>query len=240
MKLLVKKGTTSKLVYVFVNNSSVSTGAGLTGLVYNTASLTAYYNREGAAGAATAISLASPTKGTWTSGGFIAVDGTNTPGLYELGLPDAALATGTNSVVVMLKGATNMAPVLLEIQLVDFDPADATALGLSKFADIETDTQNIQSRLPTALTGGKMDSDAQAIGSTAVDSIWAKAMSDLAAVPSATASVLAAINWLFTLGRNKRTQTATTETVFKDNSSTPVATSTKSDDGTTFTRGKLT
>jgi hypothetical protein len=47
-----------------------------------------------------------------------------------------------------------------------------------------------------------------------------------------------AINWLFVLGRNKRTQTATTETVFKDDGTTTAATSTKSDDGSVFTRGK--
>ena len=39
------------------------------------------------------------------------------PGWYELGIPDAALATGADFVGVQLKGATNMAPLNLEIQL---------------------------------------------------------------------------------------------------------------------------
>jgi hypothetical protein len=38
------------------------------------------------------------------------------------------------------------------------DYQDAAAFGLSKFGDIETDTQDIQSRLPAALVGGRMDS----------------------------------------------------------------------------------
>lgn len=80
--------------------------------------------------------------------------------------------------------------------------------------------------------------DADALASDAVDEIWAKAMSDLAAVPGATASVLAAINWMFELARNKRTQTATTETVYKDDETTALATSTKTDGGTTFTLGE--
>lgn len=81
--------------------------------------------------------------------------------------------------------------------------------------------------------------DADALASDAVTEIWAKAMSDLAAVPSATASVLDAINWMFELARNKRTQSSTTETLYKDDGSTALATSTKSDNGTTYTRGEF-
>lgn len=112
-------GATSQMVEFCVYDSSSSTGALLTGLVYNTASLTAYYNRQNAAGSATAISLVTMTKGTWTSGGFIAVDATNMPGVYQLCLPDAAVAaaSGVKFVTVVLKGAANMVPVVLEIEL---------------------------------------------------------------------------------------------------------------------------
>lgn len=131
MKLQIVKAKTSKSIDVFIRDTSVTTGAGLTGLVYNSGSLTAYYHRPGAA--ATAITLATLGSATaaWSSGGFIAVDGTNMPGLYRLDLPDAVLATGVDEVVVMLKGATNMEPVVLEIQLVSFDPNNAVRLGLT-------------------------------------------------------------------------------------------------------------
>ncbi len=115
-KISIVKGTTSKLLDLFVQDSSSTVGAGLTGLAYNTGSLTGYYYREGAA-SAVAITLATMTLGTWATGGFIVADGTNMPGVYQLGIPDAALASGANSVVVMLKGAANMAPVILEIEL---------------------------------------------------------------------------------------------------------------------------
>lgn len=127
MKLQIKKGTTSKLLDIFIMDSSSTTGAGLTGLVYNSAGLTAYYYREGAA-SATAITLATMTLGTWATGGFVVIDGTNMPGCYQIGIPDAALATGANSVVVMLKGATNMAPLTLEIDLVDNVVADTYSI----------------------------------------------------------------------------------------------------------------
>lgn len=130
MKLSIKAGTTSKDINIFVQDSSSTTGAGLTGLAYNSGSLTAYYHRQGA-NAATAITLATKTVGTWATGGFVAVDGTNMPGLYELGIPDAALASGATWVVIMLKGASNMAPVVLEIELTAWDNQDATRGGLS-------------------------------------------------------------------------------------------------------------
>lgn len=133
-KLSILAGTTSKRLKVFIQDSSVTTGAGLTGLVFNTASLTGYYIREGDA-SATAITLATATLGTWASGGFIVVDGTNMPGLYELDIPNAAIAAGAKSVVIMLKGATNMSPCVIEIELTANDnqvalPANSSLLSI--------------------------------------------------------------------------------------------------------------
>ena len=82
--------------------------------------------------------------------------------------------------------------------------------------------------------------DADALKADAVDEIWAKAMSDLAqGAPSATASVLTAINYLYEAWRNKTTTTATLITVFKDDGSTELVRSTISDDATTFTKGEM-
>lgn len=119
-KLILKKGQTSVRSYIFVQNSSVTTGAGLTGLVFNSAGLTAYYVRPGAV--ATAITLATQTvTGAYSSGGFVQIDATNMPGFYRFDIPDAVLATGVNSAAIVLMGATNMVPVPIEIQLTDVD-----------------------------------------------------------------------------------------------------------------------
>lgn len=115
-KLQRQVGTTSQILEVFVQNSSLTTGAGLTGLVFNTASLTAYYKRNTAA-SSTSITLATATLGTWATGGFKEVDATNMPGVYEFDPPNAALASGADSVVFYLQGATNMAPCVLEVEL---------------------------------------------------------------------------------------------------------------------------
>lgn len=123
-KLLIQKATTDVALYIFIQDSSQTDGRGLTGLVFNSASLTCYYVRP--LGSATQLTLATQTvTGAHSDGGFVEVSSTNMPGVYRLDLSDAICATGVNSVVVMLKGAANMAPVVLEIQLVSYDPNDS-------------------------------------------------------------------------------------------------------------------
>jgi len=135
MKLLLKKGTTSKQIYVFMYNSS--TGVGINTAIAN---MTGYYIREGQS-SATNLSLTGTgaVVGTWNStsagGAMAAVDATHATGLYTLDLPNAALANGANTVAVVIQdaGSNNIAPCPVEIQLVDFDPNDSTGkLGLAR------------------------------------------------------------------------------------------------------------
>ena len=124
-KLFVQaQATSNRSEYVFVQDSASTTGGGKTGIAYNAAGLTAYYVRP--AGSATAITLATQTvTGAWSSGGWVEVDATNLPGIYRFDIPNAVFATGVDHAVVMLKGASGMAPVSLEYQLTGFDPSTA-------------------------------------------------------------------------------------------------------------------
>lgn len=121
----MKVGSTSQRITLRIADSSSGLGALLTGLVHNSAGLTAYYIKDGDS-SATAITLVTATLGTWTSGGFIAVDGTNMPGLYEFGIPNAAIASGVRT-TFMFKGATNMVPYVVAVDLTAVDPQSATA-----------------------------------------------------------------------------------------------------------------
>jgi len=130
-KASVKAGSTSWVSEIFIQDSSSTTGAGKTGLRPDTASLTAYYKRNNGT-AAVSISLGTiTTLGTFVSGGFKEVDSTNMPGLYEFDPPDASIADGATSVVYLLKGATNMAPVVLEAELVHVNNQDSVRYGLT-------------------------------------------------------------------------------------------------------------
>lgn len=114
MTIQILGGSTSQTVRLFIQDTSKTDGSGLTGLVHNTSGLVAYYSK-GATGTATAITFAAQTAGgAWTSGGFVAADGTNMPGVYRLDIPNAALDSEVET-IVMLRGAANMAPVLLRV-----------------------------------------------------------------------------------------------------------------------------
>lgn len=118
MDLNITKGTTSKRISVFLQDAAAGDGSGLTGLVFNTSGLTWTYWREDAGNVGgTAVTLATATRGTWTSGGFKEKDSSLLPGMYELGIPDAALASGADWVVMMLIGADGLVPKIILIQL---------------------------------------------------------------------------------------------------------------------------
>lgn len=158
-KLAIKKASTDVTTYVFIQDSSKTTGEGLAGLAYNTGSLVGYYVRP--KGGATAITLATQTvTGDHSDGGFVEIDATNMPGVYRLDLPDAVCATGVPSVVVMLKGAANMSPVVLEIQLTDFD-LNTAAITAAAVADAVWDEATADHT--TATTFGAVKTDTAAI-----------------------------------------------------------------------------
>lgn len=128
MAISLVRGTTSKRRRIFIQDTTVTTGAGLTGLVYNSSGLTWYYIREDQ-GASVQVTMITMTLGTWASGGFVEVDATHMPGLYEIGIPNAAISGGA-SVQLHLQGATNMVPVILDIELTGWDNQNATSGGI--------------------------------------------------------------------------------------------------------------
>lgn len=132
----VKAGSTSVILDdVFIQDSSSTTGAGLGGLVFNTASLTCYYHRN-TASASVSVSLATMTLGTWATGGFKEVDATNMKGMYSFCPPDAAVAAGAQSVTFYFQGAANMAPRPYTIQLTATDVQDAMRGGMTALPNI--------------------------------------------------------------------------------------------------------
>lgn len=135
-KFSIQGGATSESVNLFIQDSSSTTGAGLTGLVYNSAGLTCYYNsRRGNATAVTLATLANPDS-AWSSGGFKEISSTNMPGMYRFDIPNAALVSGGSPAVgryvtFMLKGATNMAPCVFELELTATNNQDSVRGGMT-------------------------------------------------------------------------------------------------------------
>ncbi len=81
--------------------------------------------------------------------------------------------------------------------------------------------------------------DAYALATDAVTEIWGIAAVPSTTPPAWTASMLSTISWLMALSRNTITQTSVLQTVLQSDGATTLATSTVSDNGTTFTRGSF-
>jgi hypothetical protein len=115
----------------------------------------------------------------------------------------------------------------------DLDAAAVrTAIGLAtanldtQLAALQSDTDNIQTRLPTALVSGRMDSSVGAIPMT---------LSEPAAKPSWTSSTLAQwIAWIGAWSRNEVQQTSTQKILRNDADTSNLVTCAVSDNGTTF------
>lgn len=252
MSRLITKGAVDQTIYFEVLDSTSTTGGRKTGLAYNTSSLTAYYVRNG--GSATAITLASlaAANSAHSDGGFKEVDSTNMPGVYRLDLPDAAVASGADSVVVTIKGATGMAQVSQEIQLVAVNPQDAVRGGMTALPNaaadaagglpisdaggldmdaLLADTNDIQSRLPAALVGGRMD---VSVGAMAAGTMTASALAtdavneiadgildrDMSTGTDSGSTTVRTVRQALRFLRNKWSISGTTLTVYKEDDST--------------------
>lgn len=114
-------GVTSVIVQIKIYNSTVTTGAGLTGLTNSTCG-TLYYKRSSgtasvSVGTINTISTFGTYNGSATAAAFKEVDSANMPGVYELHLPNNAFVSGASEVMFLLKGGTNAAPVELKFEL---------------------------------------------------------------------------------------------------------------------------
>lgn len=166
-KFSIVAGATSQSINIFCQDSSSTTGAGLSGLVFNTSSLIAYYTFTGANAGSVQIALATlaAVNSAFSSGGFKEIDATNMKGLYRLDIPNAALATSKGrGVTIQLGGATNLAPVVLEIELTGIDNQDGVRAGMTALPNAAA---NAAGGLPVSTAGGldldEMNVDIEAI-----------------------------------------------------------------------------
>jgi hypothetical protein len=133
MRRKFKAGLTSLSLPVIVYDTASTTGGGLSGLTHTTSGLILEYRRQGQSSwtqLGVGTGLVSKTLGTYVSGGIVASG--SRAGRYEIDIPDAAIAAGARTVEICLRGAANMHPVDIEIELDAVDYQDATAFGLSQ------------------------------------------------------------------------------------------------------------
>jgi hypothetical protein len=113
-----------------------------------------------------------------------------------------------------------------------WDEAKAGHVGAGSFGE------EVQAHALTTEVSALNDLSAADVNAEVVDVMRTDTVAEIAAVPAANAPLHSMIQWLFSLARNKRTTTATTDTLRNDADGADIASSTISDDGSTFTRGE--
>lgn len=93
--------------------------------------------------------------------------------------------------------------------------------------------------LTNAPTSGDLTAAMKAsVNAEVLDVLNVDTFSEPSGVPAATTTFRNMVHWLYTLARNKQTQTSTTRTLRNDADSGNIATASVSDDGTTFTHSE--
>ncbi len=189
--LIKTKGVVNQTLLVFVQDSSVTTGAGKTGIV--AANLTVYSARveDDNDVVLESITLVD-AQGTGTDhrDGVWEELTPNMPGWYRFDPPDSCYATGASECGISMidSGANDIAPVAIEIQLIDADLMDSASLGLSDLVAIESELIVVHSdTLAIEVDTGNIYSDTTHIHSdTLVIEAWAlsSVASDTAAIES--------------------------------------------------------
>jgi hypothetical protein len=104
---------------------------------------------------------------------------------------------------------------------------------------VKADTNELQQDW---VNGGRLDLLLDAVATPAdvnaqvLDVLNVDTFAEPSSVPAATASIVAMVHWVYSLSRNKGTQTATTKTLRNDADGADIGSATVSDDGTTFQR----
>ena len=222
--------------YRFINCQSGVAGSGSPLFTVGTGPITAEFRRW-SGGIAFAGIAAGDT--LTISGELGTVDlGSPTGGTVEIRGTYKAI-TNTGSATVNTTGAIlggDVASILVDTGTT-LPATLATIAGYidTEIAAILVDTGTTIPALIAALN----DISAAQVNAEVSDVLNTDTLAELSAVPAANAAISAKINWIFAQARNKLTQTATTQAVRNDADSGNIATSTVSDDGTTFTRGEF-
>lgn len=133
----------------------------------------------------------------------------------------STVASYIDTEVAAIKAKTDLIPA--------GGPAAATDYTAARAAKLD----NLDVVLSTRATPAQVNAEV-------LDVLNVDTFAEPAAAPVATTTLQAMLHWLFSLSRNERRTTATSDALRNDANNATIATSTLSDDGTTFTRGEYT
>ncbi len=180
--------------------------------------------------------------------------GTTLPATLATAQADLDTLTGTDGVTLATSQPnyapnTTTPPTAAAIADAVWDETQSTHTTAGSFGEIATEIAALQTDLDNGTDGlgaiktavdGLNDISTADVNAQVLDVLNTDTFAEPSAVPAATATLVDKISWIYTVSRNKMTQTSTTTTLRNDADSANIATSTVSDDGTTYTKGEYT
>lgn len=161
-------------------------------------------------------------------------------------LNDAAAAGDPTTADTLMQYVKQLINVLVGTTGVTTFPAEAAPANNVSLAEviraIHADVTGLAGAAMRGTDGANTTTPLTAaqVNAEVVDALATDTYAEPASVPAATSSIKDKIGWLFTLSRNKGTQTATLKTLRNDADGADIATALVADDGTTFTRDEWT
>lgn len=211
----IVKDSTNKSVVIRIIDSA--TGLPEEAVEHDTAGIAMWYRREGATKQTVATAALANLASDHADGGIEHID----DGYYRFDLPNAAFATAVDGVMI---GGTVTGMIVIGAYI-DLITAPATAANV-------TSAHSTTDGLITALNN---------VSATEIDNPIKADTYSLPGqgAPTLTPTLEEAIMYLYKQFRNKETQTATQGKLYANDGTTVDQLSTVSDDGTTFTKGKV-
>lgn len=201
-------GSTDKFITV---NMYALDNTPKTGLLYTDMTIT-YTRNNGSADVD--VTEATMTMGTHADGGFIQVDATNTPGLYQFALPDAAIASGAESVMISFKAADTFQR-FVQCSIINVDLRGSSYVPANTVQIEGSDATNqINAEADTALADYDAPTNAEMVARTVTSATYATA-SALSTAQGDITSILADTSAVDTTAEMR---------TFLTGSDTPVAT----------------
>lgn len=191
----IKAGATSVSLPFVLRKTADNTE--MTGKV--AADMTLSYWRQGGLRVAITASDLAAVDSAYSSGGVKEVDATNAPGLYRLDVPNAALATGTDWVVIAVKVAAAYLfferyglETVGDAEVYARVGAPAGASVSADVAAVKTDTAAVKTKTDQLVftIANKVDASIQAaadFAQAAADKVWSSATRTLTALSTALA-----------------------------------------------------
>ena len=210
-KIALRRGGTSNIIRVFLQDTTSATGGGKTGLTFSSSGLIISTIADVEATATTYTAAGSTIETITTIGTYAAptatkcrfkeIDATNFPGVYEIQIADARFSVANSTQLLVSIQCTGVSPVFAEYQFVLVDLLDSVRLGLTALPNVASGSAGAIITSGTGTAQLSVSSGAVTVGTinsgaatTVENAVWDATMSSHTGSTTYGGRVIRAVN----------------------------------------------